>query len=259
MATPQNRNKTSNPDSQAKQNYDATSLATRFGSFIMGLVSADSAVTSDVCIQASDGRHAINLDKDGPRKGCSQITAPGRISIQSGQDRQEAEDTLFINALNGNIDIIASNGKIRLQGTDIELIARGSGGSKGNIRMKASENIELDAKKVLVNATVMYKLATAGTAEIVANSAMTIYSSCIRGVTDAVANKNQNVVVKISKENKLKSKGENLCHVIRRCSIWWTSNGWCRTTSSTWSWSRRKNQRFNVCRSTNAGGKSRCL
>ena len=193
MATPQNRNKTSNPDSQAKQNYDATSLATRFGSFIMGLVSADSAVTSDVCIQASDGRHAINLDKDGPRKGCSQITAPGRISIQSGQDRQEAEDTLFINALNGNIDIIASNGKIRLQGTDIELIARGSGGSKGNIRMKASENIELESKKFLVNATVMYKLATPGVAKICANSAMTIYSSVIRGVTDAVANRDSKV------------------------------------------------------------------
>ena len=187
--TPQNRNKTSNPNSQAQQNYDATSLSTRFGSFIMGLISADSAVTSDVCLQASDGRHAIILDKDGPRKKCTQITAPGRISIQSGEDRQEAEDTLFINALNGNIDIIASNGKIRLQGTDIELIARGSGGSKGNIRMKASENIELDAKKVLVNATVMYKLATAGTAEICANSAMTIYSSVIRGVTDAVANR----------------------------------------------------------------------
>ena len=80
-----------------------------------------------------------------------------------------------------------------MQGTDIELIARGSGGSKGNIRMKASENIELDAKKVLVNATVMYKLATAGTAEIVANSAMTIYSSCIRGVTDAVANRDSKI------------------------------------------------------------------
>ena len=194
MATPQNRNKTSNPDSQAKQNYDATSLATRFGSFIMGLVSADSAVTSDVCIQASDGRHAINLDKDGPRKGCSQITAPGRISIQSGQDRQEAEDTLFINALNGNICIIASNGKIRMQATDIELIANGEGGSKGNIRLKASENIELDAdNKVLINAKGMYKLATAGVAEICANSAMTIYSSVIRGVTDAVANRDSKV------------------------------------------------------------------
>jgi hypothetical protein len=39
----------------------------------------------------------------------------------------------------------------------------------------------------------MYKLATAGTAEICANSAMTIYSSCIRGVTDAVANRDSKV------------------------------------------------------------------
>ena len=174
----------------AKKNYTATRQGNDHGSISFGHVASDGAVTSDVQIQASDGRHGILLDKDGPRKGCTQITAPGRISIQSGEDRKEAEDTLFINALNGNIDIIASNGKIRLQGTDIELIAVGEGGSKGNIQLNATENIKFESKKFLVNATVMYKLATAGTAEIVANSAMTIYSSCIRGVTDAVANKN---------------------------------------------------------------------
>ena len=174
----------------AKKNYTATRQGNDHGSISFGHVASDGAVTSDVQIQASDGRHSIILDKDGPRKGCTQITAPGRISIQSGEDRKEAEDTLFINALNGNICIIASNGKIRLQGTDIELIAVGEGGSKGNIRLKASENIELDAdNKVLINAKGMYKLATAGVAEICANSAMTIYSSVIRGVTDAVANR----------------------------------------------------------------------
>jgi uncharacterized protein (DUF2345 family) len=102
------------------------------------------------------------------KKAGIEVTAPGRISIQSGQDREEAEETLFINALNGNISITASNGKIRLQGTDIELIAVGEGGSKGNIRIKANQNIELDAdQKILINAKVMYKLATAGTAKIV--------------------------------------------------------------------------------------------
>ena len=190
MATSQNRNPT-RVTPTAKKNYTAIRQGNDHGSISFGHVASDGAVTSDVQIQASDGRHSIILDKDGPRKGCTQITAPGRISIQSGEDRKEAEDTLFINAVNGNIDIIAYNGKIRLQGTDIELIAVGEGGSKGNIRLKASENIELDAdNKILINAKAMYKLATAGTAEIVANSAMTIYSSCIRGVTDAVANKN---------------------------------------------------------------------
>ena len=99
-------------------------------------------------IQASDSRQSIILDKDGPRKGCTQIISPGRISIESGVDKEEAEDTLFIHSWNGNIDIVASNGKLRLQGTDIELTAIGEGGSKGNVRIKASENIELDAKKV---------------------------------------------------------------------------------------------------------------
>ena len=172
----------------AKQNYTGTRFGNDHGSISFGHIASDAAVTSDVQIQASDGRHGILLDKDGQRVGCTQITAPGRISIQSGEDKQEAEDTLFINAVNGNIDIIARNGKIRMQATDIELIAFGEGGSKGNIRLKANENIELDAdNKVLINAKAMYKLATCGAAEIVANSAMTIYSSVIKGVSDGVS------------------------------------------------------------------------
>ena len=194
MATPQNRpaQKTQTGDT-AKKSFTSVSQGNDHGSISFGQVSADGAVTSNILLQASDGRHSIALDKDGPRKGATQITAPGRISIQSGEDKAEAEDTLFINALNGNIDIIASNGKIRLQGTDIELIAVGEGGTKGNIRIKATETIELDAKKVLINARTMYKLASAGSAEIVANSCMTIYSSIIRGVTDGCSNQDSKV------------------------------------------------------------------
>ena len=193
MATSQNRNPT-RVTPTAKKNYTGTRFGNDHGSISFGHIASDAAVTSDVQIQASDGRHSIILDKDGPRKGCTQITAPGRISIQSGEDKQEAEDTLFINALNGNICIIASNGKIRLQGTDIELIAVGEGGSKGNIRLTASENIKLEAdNKIVIDAKAMYKLATPGTAEIVANSAMTIYSAVIRGVSDGVANRDSKV------------------------------------------------------------------
>ena len=193
MATSQNRNPT-RVTPTAKKNYTATRQGNDHGSISFGHIASDAAVTSDVQIQASDGRHSIILDKDGARKGCTQITAPGRISIQSGEDKQEAEDTLFINALNGNICIIASNGKIRLQGTDIELIAVGEGGSKGNIRLTASENVDIKAdNKIVIDAKAMYKLATPGTAEIVANSAMTIYSAVIRGVSDGVANRDSKV------------------------------------------------------------------
>lgn len=177
----------------AKQNYTAIRYGNDHGSISFGHIHKNADVTSGVMLQAFDARHSVILDNDGPRKGCSQITAPGRVVIESGQDSTESEETLFIHSWNGNIAIIASNGKLRLQGTDIELVAVGEGGSKGNIRINASENIELDAKKVLVNAKSLYKLATPGTAEIVANTVMEIYAPIIRGVSDSVANKDSKV------------------------------------------------------------------
>lgn len=203
MATSQNRfnNRSGSPRSAAyasgtlpenntaKKNYTGLRYGNDHGSINFGHIHKSGDCTADVLLQASDGRHSISLDKEGPRKSCTQITAPGRISIESGEDLTETEDSLYIGAWNGNIDINALNGKIRLIGTDIELIAVGEGGSKGNVRIKASETIELDGKKVILNAKAMYKLATSGKAEIAANSCLNIYSSVIRGVTDAVANK----------------------------------------------------------------------
>ena len=178
----------------AKKTYTTNCIGSNdHGSVTLGHLHKDGAVIADVLIQASDGRHSIVLDKDGPRKGCTQITAPGRISIMSGEDRGEAEDTLMIFAKNGNIDIIARNGKIRMQATDIEMVAVGEGGSKGNITMNASENIKMDAKKILANAKTFLKLASPGNVEMAANSGMKIYASMIREITDAVAVKDSKV------------------------------------------------------------------
>jgi len=178
----------------SKKNYTAIRYGNDHGSVSFGHIHKDGSVTSDVLLQASDGRHGLTMDKDGPRKGWTTITSPGNLSIKAGLDNTEAQDTVFINAENGNIDIIATNGKIRLQGTDIELIAVGEGGSKGNVRIQANENVDIKAdNKVVIDAKTMIKIATPGKLELSANSCMKIYSSMIRGVTDAVANQDSKV------------------------------------------------------------------
>jgi hypothetical protein len=204
MATPQNSNNTK-LGKTAEQNYSAVRSGNNDGSISFGHIHKDGATTSSVLLQSPDGRHHISLDKSGERIGCTQITGPKRLSIQHGEDMKESEDCIFINAKNGNLDIIASNGKIRLQGTDIELIAVGEGGSKGNVIIKANENINLDAdNKVVINAKLGYNIVTPGTAEIAANSCMIIYSSIIRGVTDACSKKDSKVGGKrlVEKYNK---------------------------------------------------------
>jgi len=178
-----------NPNDTAKQNYTATRYGNDHGSISFGHIHQPADVTAAVKLETPDARHTFFLDKDGPRKGWTTSLSPGNFQLECGSDNEEAQDTCMINAKNGNIDIIATNGKIRLQANDIEIIAVGEGGSKGNIRIKATENIETDSKKLLMNAKNNYKLATSGVGEVISNSRLKIYGSIIQGVTDACAKK----------------------------------------------------------------------
>jgi hypothetical protein len=179
---------------KADANFTAIRYGNDHGSIHFGHIHEDGSVTSSVLLQGHDGRHSFCMDKTGRRKGWTQSVSPGNFTVTCGDDNEEAQDTLMLHAKNGNICIIAENGKIRLQGTDIELNATGEDSSKGNIRLNASENITLDANKVLINAKNKYSIVTSGSAEIVANSQMQLYSSIIRGVTDSCS-------VKDSKNN----------------------------------------------------------
>ena len=144
-------------------------------------------------LAASDGEHFMSMDKDGQRTGWTTIMSPGNFQVECGSNREESDDACMINAKNGNIDIIATNGKIRLQATDIELIAVGGSVDKGNIRVSATENFSVDAKKVLLSSKVNTKIASAGITEVVGNSCLKIYGSVIRGVSDACAVKDSKV------------------------------------------------------------------
>ena len=172
-----------------KQNYTAIKYGNDHGSIAFGKIHKRADVTSDIMLQASDGEHFMSMDKDGPRPGWTTFMGPGCFQVEAGSNREEEQDTVMINAKNGNIDIIATNGKIRMQGTDIELIAVGDGGAKGNIRLSASENISNESKKFLVTAKTSYKIVSPGTGEVCANSVLKIYGSIMRGVTDACAKK----------------------------------------------------------------------
>lgn len=180
-------NNSDNPTETAKENYTALRYGNDKGSISFGQIHKPGDVTAGVMLQTHEGDHKFFMDGDGQRKGWTSSVSPNNFQVTCGSRNEEAQDSMFLHAANGNIVIVATNGKIRMQATDIEMIAVGEGGSKGNIRLKATENIETDSKKLLMNAKNFYKLASSGSAEVVANSQMKIYSSIIRGVSDACA------------------------------------------------------------------------
>ncbi len=183
----------SNPTKTAKQNYTEVGLGNDKGSIKMGHIHKQGDVTAGVGLYTPDGEHQLSLDVDGERKGWTIATSPGAFQVESGSSMEEAENAVIITAVNGDVSIVATNGKVRLQGTDIELVAVGEGQTKGNIKLTATENVIIESKKVLVTVKTMYKLCSAGAAQVVANGTLHLYGNVIKGVTAAVAAKDSKV------------------------------------------------------------------
>jgi hypothetical protein len=198
-----NFNAQANPSDTAKNNYTAIRYGNDHGSLNCGHVHKPGDVTAGILLQAKDGRHSFFMDNDGQRKGWTSTVSPGNYQVTCGEDNEEAQDSMFLHATNGNIVVLATNGKLRLQASDIELVAIGEGGSKGNIKMTATENVSIDCKKFQFNAKNYYKLCTSGKADVIANGVLNIYGSIVKAVSDGCALKDsKNNLQRIQQENQ---------------------------------------------------------
>ena len=175
-----------------KKTYTTVKYCNDHGSITFGHIHKEADVISDVMLRGSDGEHFFSMDKDCERNGWTTSMSPGNFQVECGSNRKKDDDTCMINAKNGNIDIIATNGKIRMQANSIELVAVGDN-SEGNIVLEATETISLDSSKIVMNSKIKTKMVSSGVTEIIANSTLKIYGSIIRGVTDAVALKDSKV------------------------------------------------------------------
>ena len=196
--------------STAKKNYTELGLGNDLGHIKFGHINQKGDVTMGVSVGvgregSDDARHQLSLEIDGKRKGFTTLTTPTQFRVECGRNCKEEENALNITAQNGDISIAALNGKIRLSATCIEINATGEGSSKGLVKVDATESVKVSTKKLLVNTSTIYKLVSTGTGEIVANTALKMYASIVKGVTDAVK-------VKDSKNQHQKYQRENMYH-----------------------------------------------
>ena len=173
-----------------KANYTASSLGNDKGSIAFGHIHEKADVTAGVMLRTPDGKHFMCMDIDGQRKGWTTFAGPGNFSIEAGEKRDKSDSVIMINSKNGDIQIIANNGNIRMEADNFEFIARGEGGSAGNVTFTATESFVIkDTKKILMDCTSFFSLSSTGTGNVIAKSCLNIYGSIIKGVSDAVTKK----------------------------------------------------------------------
>ena len=169
-----------------KKNFWNQVISAMNGSITFGKLSPEGDVTSSVAIEARDGRHFMCFDEDGQRTGYTLMSAPGATFIETGDDLTQEQIGVMILSKNGDINIKATKGKIKLEALDIELIANGNA-PQGVIWANAYETLKLDSKNVTIDGKQSCKVMTSGLLTIRGSLGLQMLSHLIEGVSAAMS------------------------------------------------------------------------
>ena len=181
-----------------KKNYWKQAISTMNGWISFGGLSPKEDVTHSIELKAMDGRHFITMEEDGVRQGWTTLNSPGATMIHCGEDLVELDDSsttsktekeaFVVIAENGDIQLKAANGKIRIEALDIEFVATGNAPA-GQFWVSANESIKLDSKNITIDGKQSTKILTTGLMTISGGLAMSIFAPIIGGVSAATVSK----------------------------------------------------------------------
>lgn len=167
-----------------KKNFFTQILGAMNGALSFGFLSPKGDVTSSVKLQGLDGRHFFTIDEDGVREGWTTLNSPGATQFNTGEDLKKGQDAFFINAENGDVVIRARDGKVRIEGTDVEICATGNN-PEGVFWVKANDSVKIDSKNITLDATQGLKLLSTGVLTLDGKLGMQILSPIVNGASCA--------------------------------------------------------------------------
>jgi len=172
----------------AQTNYEAYRLGTKDGEIKFGHLSEDGQVYSCYLNNYfTDQQHYIAMVQTGQSDWQANSTlcrSTGSFTVKAGDAAKEGTPGIDLTAESGDIIINAKNGRIKLIADNIDLIASGTDGANGNIRLTSNEKITLDAGQMIdIHAKVSCKIVSDKTVEMIGKSVCNIVS---RGSLDLI-------------------------------------------------------------------------
>ncbi len=148
----------------------------------LGVVNVDGVISAFKVTCATDHPvpHYFQMDRKGgsrtaPRKGGTIFRGPGPFKIKHGDAVEKDIPGVYIDSGNGDL-VLKSQGRIRIEAQDIDLIAHGGGGEHGVININANEKILANSKGSLnISTNVDFHFHTNKTARIIGMGGLKLY------------------------------------------------------------------------------------
>ena len=133
------------------------------------------------------GRHYLNLRTTGDvpsgQKGSTNFHSPGSFTVDCGQDITNSTDAsptaIDLYAHNGDINLSAPHGTIRLYAKNIDLITDGTEDGDGRINLYANQTITLESPNIDIKSTVATNIFSENMVKCLGERIMNIYGGLI--------------------------------------------------------------------------------
>ena len=166
------------------------------GEIKFGHIHTDNVVSACMLRSGFTYKHYITMDGPGGedfRKHSTTCRSPGSFQVKAGEGVPDNQPGIFLDAENGDIVIRAANGRVRIEGIDVDIRANGSDGNRGNIIIDANDAAIMKGQVVDVNAKASAKFFSEKSVEISGTTVVNIYGGFIDmadGATSVKGSKN---------------------------------------------------------------------
>ena len=190
-------------------NYNISRLGNHNGEIKFGHIHDDSKISAAIIRSGSESNHYISLESEGQphRKNGTICRSTGAFQIVAGDDVKSSGISenigVYIEAVDGDIVLSAKNGRVRILGENIDIIARGGDAENGNINIDANEKVNIKGDKgVNITSKVSLRLVTDGRLDAIGKAILNCYGGLMDfadGSTSLIGSKGGSVFEKVLK------------------------------------------------------------
>ena len=174
-----------------KETFEAIHYGNRFGNLAFGSLNLagngglEADVITGVHLQAFHSLHYMHMENDGPRKGWTMMRSPKVWEVMCADEVNPEEIGAYIHVKNGDLVLKAENGRVRIEGLDIDFRADGYNEKTGYINIESNNTVSVKTGMFKVTSQNGINLFSPQAVNIATNTALSLTSNFISGFTSA--------------------------------------------------------------------------
>jgi len=163
------------------KNYEAIRYGTKDGELKFGHIHQDNTLSAAMIRSGSESLHYITLDATGEdfRKNGTICRSKGAFQVKAGDSVKDGNPGVYIDAVNGDLVLRAPNGRVRIEGINVDIKAEGSDGKNGVITIEGNEKVLISAPIINANSETSTRIFSENTVELIGNAICNIYGGFV--------------------------------------------------------------------------------